>query len=131
MRRILVVVILTAVGGLAGAAENVLTAGDAKAFGQLLAARRDKGGVVVVELSAPWCVACKKLDPELDRLAEINPQLSVIRVDTDQVPAVGKRFDATSLPLLIKFDKGGEQRESGFANGEVLAKWLGVSNKKK
>lgn len=58
----------------------------------------------VVEFGATWCRPCRKLQPELNKLAGWMPkQLAVIQVDTDHCPAVAADHRIASLPTLILY----------------------------
>jgi thioredoxin 1 len=131
MRSILAVSALLALVAVIGAAEpehpaNVIMVADAKAFDQQIAASKDRAGITVVDFWAPWCGPCMKLGPELEALAKSHADLTVLKVNVDDNADLAKRFDISSIPLLVKYEKGKESaRETGFVSADVLAKWLG------
>jgi thioredoxin 2 len=62
---------------------------------------------VVVDLWAPWCGPCRMIAPVLEDLAARNAgRLKVIKVNVDDEPALGARFDARSIPLLVVLRDG-------------------------
>src|SRR5919206_2415180 len=64
---------------------------------------------VVVDLWAPWCGPCRMIAPVLEQLASQHAgRLKVVKVNVDDEPALGARFDARSIPLLVVLDGGRE-----------------------
>lgn len=64
---------------------------------------------VVVDLWAPWCGPCRMIAPVLEELAERHAgRLKVVKVNVDEEPALGARFDARSIPLLVVLRDGHE-----------------------
>jgi thioredoxin 2 len=64
---------------------------------------------VVVDLWAPWCGPCRMIAPALAELAaEHAGKVKVVKVNVDEEPALGRRFDARSIPLLVVLRDGRE-----------------------
>lgn len=64
---------------------------------------------VVVDLWAPWCAPCRMIAPVLaDLAAEHAGRLKVVKVNVDEEPALGARFHARSIPLLVVLRDGHE-----------------------
>jgi thioredoxin 2 len=64
---------------------------------------------VIVDLWAPWCGPCRMIAPVLADLAARHAgRLKVVKVNVDEEPALGARFDARSIPLLVVLRDGGE-----------------------
>jgi thioredoxin 2 len=64
---------------------------------------------VVVDLWAPWCAPCRMIAPVLqDLAAEHAGRLKVVKVNIDDDPGLGARFDARSIPLLVVLRDGHE-----------------------
>jgi len=71
---------------------------DTKTFDDAVA-----GSPVLVDFWAPWCRPCKALEPIL---AELEATVSVARVNVDEHPAIGARYDVLSIPTVILFAGG-------------------------
>ncbi len=66
---------------------------------------------VLVEFSAQWCGPCKMLAPVLHELAnDQEGQLRVAQIDVDENPETTRRYDVMSMPTVILFVGGREQR---------------------
>jgi thioredoxin 2 len=64
---------------------------------------------VVVDLWAPWCGPCRMIAPVLEDLAARHAgHLKVVKVNVDDEPALGARFGAQSIPLLVVLREGRE-----------------------
>jgi thioredoxin 2 len=67
----------------------------------------DTSALVVVDLWAAWCGPCRMVAPILERLAvEFAGSVKVVKVDVDRAPAVARRFDARSIPMLLLMRNG-------------------------
>lgn len=64
---------------------------------------------VVVDLWAPWCGPCRMIAPVLEDLATRHAgKVKVVKVNVDEEPTLGARFDARSIPLLVVLRDGRE-----------------------
>lgn len=52
------------------------------------------GSVLIVQHSAHWCVACRKLSPALDKLSDAVPEVLLVRIESDY-PAMLRKQLAT------------------------------------
>jgi thioredoxin 2 len=81
---------------------------------------------VLVDFWAPWCGPCRMVEPVLQQLSrELAGRLKVVRVDTDQAPALSQRFTIRGIPTLMLFDHGQvRDRLTGAAGAPALRSWL-------
>ena len=77
-----------------------------------------KNGLVLVDFFATWCGPCKMLSPVLEEVANENPNLSVLKIDVDEVGELAARFGIQAIPTLIL-----------FKNGQQVAVRMGYQNK--
>ena len=77
-----------------------------------------KEGLVLVDFFATWCGPCKMLSPVLEEVANENPDLTVLKIDVDEVSELAARFGIQAIPTLIL-----------FKNGERVAVRMGYQNK--
>ncbi len=78
------------------------------------------GGPLLVDFWAPWCRPCKALEPILEELP-----VEVARVNVDEEPGIGSRYDVLSIPTVILFS-GGEALGSvvGVRPRPYFEEWL-------
>ena len=81
---------------------------------------------VLVDLWATWCPPCHAIAPHVARAAEtFAGRLKVVKVDVDQAPGIGARFQARSIPTLLVLDHGNAiARQVGAVSGAQLDRWI-------
>ena len=81
---------------------------------------------VLIDFWAPWCAPCRIVAPVVKQLAtDLAGKLKVVKVNTDEVPELGTRFEVRGIPTLVLFD-GGKQldRVTGALPGPQLRSWV-------
>lgn len=78
--------------------------------------QKSNNQALLVKISAPWCMPCKKLQKEIDKLlteTSLNPKqkLIVLEVDIEKIPALVEEtkineFRVKSIPSLFLFHQG-------------------------
>lgn len=83
-------------------------------------------GDVLVDFFATWCGPCKMLSPIIESVAKENPDLTVLKVDVDEVGALAARYGVASIPTLIHFVDGVEKDKAlGYMPKPKLLAFLG------
>ena len=77
-----------------------------------------KEGTVLVDFFATWCGPCKMLTPVIEQVANEHPELKVLKVDVDELPAIAAKYQVQAIPSLFF-----------LKNGKVSASSLGYINK--
>jgi thioredoxin 2 len=68
---------------------------------------------VVVDYWAPWCGPCRMVAPELKKVAARRAgRVLVVKVNTEALPDLGRRFGIRSIPTLAIFASGREVARS-------------------
>jgi thioredoxin len=80
----------------------------------------------LVDFWAPWCGPCKMVAPELRKVAnETAGQLLIAKVNTEELPTLGRRFRVTAIPTLALFKNGIEvARQAGAMPAPAIRKFL-------
>ena len=86
-----------------------------------------KGTTVLVDFYSTFCPPCKVLQPILERLDEDNDGITFVKINVDDQMLHASRNGVTSLPTLILFVGGYEERRHvGAMSAPALKTWLGV-----
>lgn len=61
---------------------------------------------VLADFWAPWCGPCRMQAPVLEKFAEANPDVKVVKINVDDNQELAMQFKITSIPSLIVFKNG-------------------------
>jgi thioredoxin 1 len=65
---------------------------------------------VLVDFWAKWCPPCLALSPILEKLAGELESVTISRLNIDENPELAARYNVKSIPTLIIFKDGAEQK---------------------
>lgn len=66
--------------------------------------------IVIVDFWASWCSYCLKLSPILEEIANENDDIVIRKVNVDEEVKLAGRYHITSLPTMMIFKDGKEQK---------------------
>lgn len=63
---------------------------------------------VVVDFYADWCGPCKVLSPTIEKFANENPDIKVVKINIDEEEKIAEDYNIMYIPTLV-FVKNGEE----------------------
>jgi thioredoxin 2 len=81
---------------------------------------------VLVDFWASWCGPCKMVAPEIVKVTnESVGRLVVAKVNTEELPSLGRRFRVTAIPTMVLFKRGIEvARQAGAMPAPGIRKFI-------
>ena len=83
-------------------------------------------GEVLVDFFATWCGPCNMLSPVIEQVAAEHPELTVLKIDVDELPTLAQRYGVASIPTLLYVQDGQVKNQAlGFMPKPRLLAFLG------
>jgi thioredoxin 1 len=78
-------------------------------------------GIVLVDYYADWCGPCKMMLPILEKIDEIYPEITILKVNVDNNSQLSLQADVKNIPTLDIYDKGKKiTRKIGYLPERLL-----------
>lgn len=83
-------------------------------------------GTVVVDFFADWCGPCKMFAPVLDKVAEKNPHITVVKMNIDEETDYAISQKVSAVPTMVVYKAGQETaRTQGFIPEQQVMEAIG------
>lgn len=80
---------------------------------------------VLVDFNASWCGPCAMLKPIIEEIAASNDKVKIVSVDMDEQEELAEKYEVSSIPCLILFEKGEEvKRKIGLMSKKAIEKMI-------
>ena len=82
---------------------------------------------VLVDFWAPWCGPCRMMAPAFEQAAaRLEPNVRVVKVNTDEQQNLAARFNIRSIPTLALFQGGVEvaRRPGALGSANDIVRWV-------
>ena len=81
---------------------------------------------VLIDFYADWCGPCNRLVPLVNKVAEENENIKVVRIDVDKNENLMNKYNVRSIPTLIVIENGEEVKRSvGLIPEEKILELIG------
>ena len=67
-------------------------------------------GKVLVDFWAEWCGPCRMIGPVLDEMSGDHQDVTFLKLNVDEAPAVAQQFNVMNIPTILAFE-GGEVKQ--------------------
>ncbi|WPB86057.1 thioredoxin TrxC [Sediminicoccus rosea] len=83
------------------------------------------GVPLLVDFWAAWCGPCRVMAPEFEAAAKLlEPRLRLVKINTEEAPALSAELAIRSIPTLALFVGGREvARQAGAMRARDIAAW--------
>lgn len=75
--------------------------------------------ITLVDFFAPWCMPCQMMLPIIDKIAEKNPDIRIVKMNIEETGDIATKQRVKSVPTFMIFQ-----------NGEMLRRWTGFMDER-
>ena len=67
---------------------------------------------VLIDFYAEWCGPCKMMAPIIEKVAENNEEVKVVKINVDEAQDIAMKYQIMSIPTLVVIKDGKESKRT-------------------
>lgn len=66
---------------------------------------------ILIDFWASWCPPCRVMEPVVEKFADDNPNVIVLKIDIDANPEIAAHYGVASIPTFVSILDGAQEHK--------------------